>query len=419
MFKRIDKAVQGIQSLTTISIIRDDYEPISKRVMIWMTGDFSNKPPGPTMDQLLWTVKVREILTIFRGFKCQNPRDKIYAALPLVLPSTYPPFAPNYGLFVADVYIQVAWSFIQHERCLSILSDRSETSPEMPSRAPDYRYMLDANSMCTRLDTHYRPVYCASGEKELKCSLSTEKLFQKSPPLLTQNEAGVHEPWQKIPSSIWSVLTVPGVALDQIKTLGPLVSDPRSVRRPEWEKLLEGLSKHYAPSNEPTEHSYQRILTADIESSRVFYGDGSFATYPQRVAAVLDGLERDFRRWITQVHTNLPSHSILHMFEDIPGPRRRLDHVWKRGALVDEDFFARSEPSEHPDISLLSNTDKEKELTKRDETRRVKDLIQNTTVNRVFCVTERGYMGLVPYKSKKGDWVVVLFGGHTPFVLRE
>lgn len=87
--------------------------------------------------------------------------------------------------------------------------------------------------------------------------------------------------------------------------------------------------------------------------------------------------------------------------------------------MVDEDFFARSEPSEHLDISLLSNTDKEKELTKRDETRHVKDLIQNTTVNRVFCVTERGYMGLVPNKSKKGDWVVVLFGGHTPFVLRE
>jgi hypothetical protein len=28
-------------------------------------------------------------------------------------------------------------------------------------------------------------------------------------------------------------------------------------------------------------------------------------------------------------------------------------------------------------------------------------------------------MGLVPYRSKEVDLIVVLFGGHTPFILRE
>jgi hypothetical protein len=36
-----------------------------------------------------------------------------------------------------------------------------------------------------------------------------------------------------------------------------------------------------------------------------------------------------------------------------------------------------------------------------------------------FCVTERGYVGLVPNNTAKGDWICVLYGCPVPFVLRK
>ena len=87
---------------------------------------------------------------------------------------------------------------------------------------------------------------------------------------------------------------------------------------------------------------------------------------------------------------------------------------------INEAFFTGPEPSDvDPDTSHLSKAESTKVLAERDETRRVKRLIENTTMNRVFCVTEKDYIGLVPYRARVNDLIVVLFGGHTPFVLRE
>jgi hypothetical protein len=38
---------------------------------------------------------------------------------------------------------------------------------------------------------------------------------------------------------------------------------------------------------------------------------------------------------------------------------------------------------------------------------------------RRFCVTEKGYIGLVPPHTELGDKVCVIFGASTPFVLRD
>lgn len=37
----------------------------------------------------------------------------------------------------------------------------------------------------------------------------------------------------------------------------------------------------------------------------------------------------------------------------------------------------------------------------------------------LFCITEKGYIGLVPPKTEPGDVISVLFGGPTPFILRK
>ncbi|PMD34353.1 hypothetical protein L207DRAFT_497721 [Hyaloscypha variabilis F] len=47
------------------------------------------------------------------------------------------------------------------------------------------------------------------------------------------------------------------------------------------------------------------------------------------------------------------------------------------------------------------------------------DVLEKTVENRGFCVTENGYFGLVPRRARVGDHIIVLFGGCTPFVVRE
>jgi Heterokaryon incompatibility protein (HET) len=46
-------------------------------------------------------------------------------------------------------------------------------------------------------------------------------------------------------------------------------------------------------------------------------------------------------------------------------------------------------------------------------------LFKRTCAGRRFCVTEKGFMGLVPRSAKPGDKVCILLGAETPFVLRS
>jgi hypothetical protein len=46
-------------------------------------------------------------------------------------------------------------------------------------------------------------------------------------------------------------------------------------------------------------------------------------------------------------------------------------------------------------------------------------LFDHPVSQRSFCVTERGYIGMVPHLSKVGDIVCVFFGAQVPFVLRS
>ena len=55
-------------------------------------------------------------------------------------------------------------------------------------------------------------------------------------------------------------------------------------------------------------------------------------------------------------------------------------------------------------------TERYKELRKR---------IHSASIGRVMAVTSKGYIGLVPWNAQEGDVVSVLFGGCTPFILRN
>ena len=105
--------------------------PVSPQILIATSRATNRTKPRPTVEQLIWTLRVRHTLGLFRGLTCQDPRDKVYAALPLALPASHSSFAPNYESPVSEVYARVVESFIKYEGSLSILADRSGSDPEI------------------------------------------------------------------------------------------------------------------------------------------------------------------------------------------------------------------------------------------------------------------------------------------------
>jgi hypothetical protein len=45
--------------------------------------------------------------------------------------------------------------------------------------------------------------------------------------------------------------------------------------------------------------------------------------------------------------------------------------------------------------------------------------IRSATIRRTFFITKKGYFGLGPAKTRRGDQLCILMGGQTPFVLRQ
>jgi hypothetical protein len=78
-----------------------------------------------------------------------------------------------------------------------------------------------------------------------------------------------------------------------------------------------------------------------------------------------------------------------------------------------------------PDFSHLDATDAERlgaQLSQTEEflsqMMNAKLLCDSMTTPRRFCVTKRGYFGVVPKAAEIGDKVVVFYGGNVPFLLR-
>jgi hypothetical protein len=89
-------------------------------------------------------------------------------------------------------------------------------------------------------------------------------------------------------------------------------------------------------------------------------------------------------------------------------------NAWRRIKQVGKDYITFSDFFEIDQVSSKTKRPKSELFNMSFE-----EILEKTTSNRLFCVTDRGYFGIVPKRTQVGDQIVVLFGGHTPFVLRE
>lgn len=414
---RAQKILYGILRLKKISEIRNGNMSISERI-ITKSAAFLGTKSQATSEQLLWALKVRPVLDGFRMLECAEPVDKIYAALPLVLPRNHPALVPDYNLPVAEVYTRIAECFIENEKCLSILASRSGSDLTIPSWVPDWRCGSEADELCIRYNI-YTPIYNACGSKVPETMIQKERLLLP----------------QQVTYSTRTLLRAKGVRIDRISKLSKRCKDTRMYYRPKWEKMLKQIPAIYAPTKEPILTAYRRTLTADVYSREDFIGIERGAPWLQKVIFCLELVEEICFDWITQAQKNKPSYNILQK------QRSAKCRVWKRGLLPPETFSDIPEVQERPpqvhhadgtiipDITqFIPSEDKDKSAA-RDEDKQIEDrqvekgraegILHETTLNRVLCITTKGYIGLVPWKAQVGDQVVVLFGGYTPFVLRQ
>jgi hypothetical protein len=417
VMKRARNAVASVLQLDRVSKARVTKSSKPQKFVMLLAGSLGKAPPGcPTEEQLAWMTKVGPILDAFRALGCCNARDKVYASIPLVISLEDSGLVPDYDLSLEELYVQIVDAFIKFEKSLAILASRSGRDPNMPSWVPDWRHLKENYQLCARLDTHGRCIYRASGSRHVEATISIDRTFTRSSP--TSEPAGSSpNPMLLSSEEIFrggrSVLKVRGLVLDRIAKCGPLSNNRKPFIKRDWEELLVDLPERYDPTGEATLNAYRRTTMGDTISSRAFYPDSADATLMQRIGGVIEVIERDVYNWWTQAHKNAQSYSVLSMLEDL-GPQT-TGLAWTRG-ILDESFFA---PPVHETPKDTGTSDYQAAIEENSIRSITGGLFDQTTINRVLCITEKGYIGLVPYRSRVGDTVVVLFGAHTPFVVRE
>lgn len=96
-------------------------------------------------------LSLRWLLDNFRGSKCSDQRDRIYATLSLLFPEEQElGIVPDYSLSVLEVFRDAVARYIQSLQTLSILRDivpsQASQQPEWPSWVPDWSVTTDTKA---------------------------------------------------------------------------------------------------------------------------------------------------------------------------------------------------------------------------------------------------------------------------------
>ena len=457
LIRSLHEIAFNIRRLTSIGILRKG-DSVTEQAFYMI-----RRTPQTVIDRDRFQFRVWPLIRLFRGLKATDPRDKVYASLPLVLPPNHPAFRPDYSLPQEEVYAQVVSSFIKYEGSLRILASCGPSTASLASFIPDWNALQITNELCTKIDVN-QDCICRACRNTLPVATITKEAV----PSTSYSRSSSDKPSQPKPPAFPTrlTLTTRGTSFDSISAVS-IIWAPRSFRRLGWEAFLNSLPDHYSATNESLTCAYQRLLVADIRSQDRYELNGYTGTRLQKWAFWIEAIIEDgFRAWWRQEHLYEQSHSMLSKFRDFKTGKNW--QVATTGARIDPmldlsvPWVKRSEkireevkPEEERAVILVSHssgvsmeggddeshhfgeaTAQEKEKTaatpeipdvlielrkgfdKRSCEESLRDRIGEVTINRILCITENGYIGLVPQTAKVGDQVVVLHGGPTPFVLR-
>jgi hypothetical protein len=152
----------GPSTLTKLGTIMTGYLS-SLRSKVALREEYQKNPSS---------IKLLDLLSLFRNFQTTNPLDKVYALLGLAADSS-DFMEPNYTMSVSTVYTSVAHTAIKQEGIVDILhySGRYPIAPidsfELPSWVPDWRISQEQSGITLKN-------YCAARQTKALIRVSLE-----------------------------------------------------------------------------------------------------------------------------------------------------------------------------------------------------------------------------------------------------
>jgi hypothetical protein len=170
-----------------------------------------------------------------------------------------------------------------------------------------------------------------------------------------------------------------------------------------------------------------------VEKERAVRGRAYNATRNETVQASIHGHQLHIKGAIVDTIVDRLS------YQAPPPERRDIFRHWRAVAfhrsLNDDDFMAAIERVQVADIQYdtlgqptsrgnsLNNdllNKRQADLTEEEEIeqKRMRLALTNTSTFRGLCYSERGYVGVVPWSARPGDYICLLLGGQVLYVLR-
>jgi hypothetical protein len=308
-----------------------------------------------------------QVLLSCHNFKATELRDNVFGILGMCSTTYADLMIPDYSARTADVYLNSARCVVGEDNVLALLSvagigyfpDPTEGLETLPSWVPDWsrppRVIALAN-----LD-----------------------------PNLDYNAGGPKANAEFRPSDL--SLFVRGHVVDTIENIGPFMDIPRTgsgeTGKEELKVLMKALEDSYSlfSSSARINHPYTHVSPAQPLNEvflRTLIGDRSPTKRPAEPPFV--GHVRGFER---RAYMQLGLK-----------PQERFKDIWADEPAADD----KMDP-----IEYLATA------------RRLRLGLIRGGMRRRFCVSEKGYVGLVPPFAREGDIICVALGVQTPLVFRK
>jgi Heterokaryon incompatibility protein (HET) len=314
---------------------------------------------------------VLSVLDSTRRALATDDRDKIYGIHSFVKDASVLVPSPDYGCSTQQVYKSLVLAYINHYKDLDILVQASvhRKLAGLPSWTPDWSEdkrisRLNRRNSCTGV------FYAARGT-----AAST------------------------VVSSEESTLICEGIYVDALDGLGQCVAERSSTAQqshPEHPTSIYG-------DDEATFSAVWRSLISDVR----YFANSSFERAPEVMGHLFT---KKCRKWedvfLNENHSQYQPKKVIHPDISVFDAWYRSNRSFKiAGRPIREWALERFEAARADDSDIVLNTSFERTMKKK-------------ICGRRLITTQRGYIGLAPLASKRGDRVCVLFGCSTPVILR-
>jgi hypothetical protein len=365
-------------------------------------------------------LELLDLLRKTRELEATDPRDKLFALAALAIDGHAPELQPDYNLSIEDVLKRFAryavreFSSVSHPYAVIYECDEDRFSDPrrsgLPSWIPDWRYSLSSARVCGQV----RPECCAGGRNqtvrmrllddgdhlELKGRFlgSVNKLALNLRTKLSQGVSAAYEDY------------------------GGLI---------EAAVLASNLSEY--PTDETVLEAFWRTCTANKGTVKM-HEDGDGLSYSDAIEASPEMVRLAIAGFVCAMYTN-DERDREPLTQFMQGLKRMADSYFSDPVTETKMFLRRLFSFSSNDLletringlAVKLRTDlspdmifKEPSLPVRKVGKLFKQscLFQNVP-GRTLCLTDNGYMGIVPTYVQEDDQICCFDGAYTPWVVRK